>query len=123
MATQEIEVLIKFMQEGDRDGWLYSSSIEDVPEDFGHYSLHDGLKGRGCGVTANMRQSIKSSYWFTQLQHPIFSWLPDTDGSAALWLEQKTCCSRCTDSAIFDLDEIDRHGVEVHGDEEECVCN
>lgn len=101
----ETDLLVRLMQEDSKEGWQFTTCIDDVPEEVGHYGLSDGLHGRGGGVSRNMRQSIKQSSWFSQLRRPIFEWLPDTDGSAALWLDHKIRCPRC--KAIVDFNDED----------------
>lgn len=122
-ATElETEMLVRLLREYETEGRHYSAHIADVPEETGHYGLSDGLRGMGGGVTHNMRQSIQRLAAHRKIKRPIYDWLPDTDGGAALWLDGKIRCSRCPDKPIFDLDDIDEHGVKVHGDKRECEC-
>lgn len=118
----ETEMIAKLLREQERDGWRVETNIENVPSETGQYALRDGLASKGWGVSWNMRKSIEQSSWFNNMKRPIFMWLPDTDGSAALWLDNKIRCSRCEGKPIIDLFEIDIHNREVHGDLEDLDC-
>jgi len=119
----EAEVIVKLMREHKEERDNISLSIEDVPAEIGNYGLYDGLRVRGAGTSRNMRRSFEElmrSSW--PVKRPIYCWKPDTDGSAALWLDHKVRCPRCEGNPIFDFFEIDQHGRDVHGDDEPCEC-
>lgn len=121
----ESEILIKLMREYKEDGNAQLSlSIEDVPAEVGSYGLYDGLRVRGCGTTYNMRRSLEELARNQQpIKRPIYSWTPDTDGSAALWLDDKVRCSLCKPEAIIDAFQVEEHRFEVHGIKKPCECD
>ena len=110
----ETELLATLMSEQrENEGWKVSLSIEDVPDETGNYSLHDGLDGCGGGVSYHMRQGIQSLMAYARpLRRPIYLWKPDVDGSAALWLEGKIRCPHC--SEVMDIESLGKHGEEKH---------
>lgn len=76
-------------------GWKRALTLADVPEAIGHYAIYDGIEPRGCGVVRNMRTGMESATWYRALKFPVLLYLPDADGSAALWLDGLIKCSRC----------------------------
>lgn len=104
-ATKKRVFMEALIAKEKKSGWVVVGNVWKVPEKCGHYAIYDGIEVRGCGVTWDMRQSIKNSYWLTGSKIPIFMFLPDHDGSAALWLDGKIRCKRCSGA----IHEIGKH--------------
>lgn len=122
--ANEIAVVVRLEQEKATDGWRFTAMLEDVPETIGHYGLQDGLRGLGCGVTLNMRKSLIEAARYKTVKRPIYSWLPDTDGSVALWLDGMYKCSRCKEESILELWQEEMHLRDAHGIKPEiCECD
>jgi hypothetical protein len=121
----ETEILVKLMREhkGDGDARL-SLSLEDVPAEIGGYGLYDGLRCWGGGSTYNMRRSLEElARNRGPLKRPIYSWTPDTDGSTALWLDNKVRCSLCKPPTVINVFIAEEHRFEVHGIKKPCECD
>lgn len=111
----ETEVVAKLMRESKEHSDNVSLSIEDVPAEIGNYGLFDGLRCRGAGTTRNMHRSMEELVRLQQPLRPIYCWKPDTDGSAALWLDGKVRCSLCKVETILDTFSAEDHYEDVHG--------
>ena len=78
--------------------WKFTRSLEEVPEGTGHYALYrsDSLAETGgcavgAGITRNMRRSLRNlaARRSDLSPSPLFSYLPDADGSADKYLEEQ----------------------------------
>lgn len=69
--------------------WLVVGELDLVPTSVGHYALYDGITIRGCGVSWNMRKSAQEILESKNPEIPIFMYLPDVDGKAVEWLNQR----------------------------------
>jgi hypothetical protein len=83
-------------------GWKRALTLADIPEEIGHYAIYDGIEVRGAGVVKNMRTGAESATFYRSLKFPILLFLPDRDGSAALWLDGLIRCPRC-DGQVHDI--------------------
>ncbi len=91
--------------------WKRARTIEEVPDTCGHYAIYDGVEVRGGGVNRSMRSGLRNMSWYGRCEFQILLFLPDADGSAALWLEGKIRCTRCGgnihDIELHDVDEVE----------------
>jgi hypothetical protein len=83
------DALVRALREAERGGWYWTTHLDDVPAEPGYYGIQDGLAGLGGGVTRNMRDALRVRVNSQTIRLPIFSWKPDTDGSATSWLERE----------------------------------
>src|SRR5436190_13370148 len=109
----ETEIIAKLMgEQAQNHDWSIALALDEAPETTGHYGLYDGLDCIGGGVTYNLRQSLHETQSRHNLKRPIFTWLPDTDGSAALWLEGMIRCSIC--KSVVPIDDLKSHKRRKH---------
>jgi hypothetical protein len=93
---QKLEILAEaVLSDRSNKGWQRARSLDEIPAAVGHYALYDGIHVRGFGVAWNMRHAVQQCYWFDRCTFRVMLFLPDSDGSAALWLDGKITCKRC----------------------------
>ncbi len=95
-------------------------SADDLPTNYGDYSVWDGVDLIAGGSTRNLRSSFQE--YEHRLQNaavPIFIWKPDTDGHIAKWLDgpreeaepDPDECSECDGTGEIICPECDGTGI------------
>ncbi len=80
--------LIAQYRKGSHRDHQVASQESDVPEDYGDFSIHDGINLIAAGSSRNLRATFR--HYLDRLlraEVPIFLWTPDSDGHVREWLD------------------------------------